>query len=495
MTQQKKKNLDLGQQIQNLTGDIGVEIENKVSSFVDNYIKNIEFSNEDIEQHKHYQLLKSMHEQLQATFDITQENNTKEQKTLQKNINTINSKLIESNKELDNLKQLNTVKLTDSEQVLQEKLGELSALSEQIIKLTASEEETKTALIEAKKDAIQYTQQIKLLEKSADSFAKNDKAKSATLTVQNQQVSALTLQLNNVVSELDYIKAEHNQNLTLTSEHQAQEKQQLIDFQKTVDQLKEKNTKLTDDLKSNNDTQSLEMENTKEKYKVIQNEHVEEVKRLQSAITEHQVTLSNAVKSEKELQEQNTITQHAQEKLTAEKTQLEKSMTQAHHKIASLEESLAENKVFIDESNQKYENDASELHQTIADQQANITQQDEKLIFSAKQLVLLQQKKDDISIAFEETQTLTVNLNKEIELLKEKVSSEQFNASNIQQRVDNNREKQELEYTKARETIKYLRDENNELNTKLEQQVSEMEDKLREYRLRFEYAQKQLNKH
>ena len=57
-----------------------------------------------------------------------------------------------------------------------------------------------------------------------------------------------------------------------------------------------------------------------------------------------------------------------------------------------------------------------------------------------------------------------------------------------------NKNKQELEYNKARETIKYLRDENSELNRKLDQQINELEDKLTEYRLRFEYAQKQLTK-
>ena len=43
-----------------------------------------------------------------------------------------------------------------------------------------------------------------------------------------------------------------------------------------------------------------------------------------------------------------------------------------------------------------------------------------------------------------------------------------------------------MEYNKARETIKYLRDENTELNLKLEQQVNALKDKLTEYRLRFD---------
>lgn len=47
---------------------------------------------------------------------------------------------------------------------------------------------------------------------------------------------------------------------------------------------------------------------------------------------------------------------------------------------------------------------------------------------------------------------------------------------------------------KACETIKYLSEENSELNHKLEQQINELEDKLTEYRLRFQYAEKQFTK-
>ena len=83
---------------------------------------------------------------------------------------------------------------------------------------------------------------------------------------------------------------------------------------------------------------------------------------------------------------------------------------------------------------------------------------------------------------------------KQTEHLKEQVESLKGEAHSREQRFETGREKQEIEYNKARETIKYLRDENNDLNTKLEQQVTELQDKLTEYRLRFEYAQKELAK-
>jgi hypothetical protein len=379
MTQQKKKNLDLEQQIQNLAGDIYVEIEDKVSNFVASYIKNKEFSNDDIEQHKHYQLLKSKYEQLQNTFDTAQEGSTKEQNKFQKDIKSVNEKLIESNKELSDLKKLNTVELTDSEKVLQKKISELSTLSEQLKSSAASEKKLKAALAKAEENTIQLTQKIELLEESATNFDKNDKAKSATLTVQNQQLSALTLQLNNVVSELDYIKAEHNQNLALTVQEQTQKQQQLIELQKSVAHLKDEKTKL-------NDARLLEIDREKKTYNALQDEY--------------KVNLVNMTKLKEELQEQNKMAKNQQEKLVAEKTHLKESIAQAHQKVASLEELLSENLLVLNESNKKHQDNTSELEQTIASQQENISQQDEKLIFSTKQLTLLQTKKDDVSLAF-----------------------------------------------------------------------------------------------
>jgi enterochelin esterase-like enzyme len=66
-------------------------------------------------------------------------------------------------------------------------------------------------------------------------------------------------------------------------------------------------------------------------------------------------------------------------------------------------------------------------------------------------------------------------------------------------RFNTNRDKQEKDNDQVRETIKYLRDENSEMITlhnqkkdEFMEQIHELESKLTEYRLKFEYAQKQL---
>ena len=50
----------------------------------------------------------------------------------------------------------------------------------------------------------------------------------------------------------------------------------------------------------------------------------------------------------------------------------------------------------------------------------------------------------------------------------------------------------EVEMADLVDENKELRDENQELKTRLRDEVAEMESKLTEYRLKFEYAQKQI---
>ena len=87
----------------------------------------------------------------------------------------------------------------------------------------------------------------------------------------------------------------------------------------------------------------------------------------------------------------------------------------------------------------------------------------------------------------------------EVSVLTEQVRVAQEGQENILQRFNRNRDKQEIENNKVRETIKFLRDENHQLisdiseqKAQFDDQLSELEHKLTEYRLKFEYAQKQL---
>jgi len=131
--------------------------------------------------------------------------------------------------------------------------------------------------------------------------------------------------------------------------------------------------------------------------------------------------------------------------------------------------------------------------QALKDQKSQMDELTTKASSADKEIATLSDKHDKLVSLYEETNNSVDSYQQEIVNLKEKHDTANQKLVDVKERVEANKEKQEAEYNKARDTIKYLRDENLELSAKLDQEVSELEDKIREYRLRFEYAQKQLN--
>jgi hypothetical protein len=147
----------------------------------------------------------------------------------------------------------------------------------------------------------------------------------------------------------------------------------------------------------------------------------------------------------------------------------------------------------------------------VADQQAQLVDLDEKVkkktieAKNANQLInKLNNEKSQIKQQLADTKENDVQLKElqqaqEVSLLKSQITLAQEGQENILNRFNATREKQEKDNDQIRETIKYLRDENNDMITQNNrqkkafiEQTSELEHKLTEYRLKFEYAQKQL---
>jgi hypothetical protein len=147
----------------------------------------------------------------------------------------------------------------------------------------------------------------------------------------------------------------------------------------------------------------------------------------------------------------------------------------------------------------------------VADQQAQLVDLDEKVkkktieAKNANQLInKLNNEKSQIKQQLADTKENDVQLKElqqaqEVSSLKSQVTLAQEGQENILNRFNATREKQEKDNEQIRETIKYLRDENNDMITQNNrqkkafiEQTSELEHKLTEYRLKFEYAQKQL---
>jgi chromosome segregation ATPase len=140
----------------------------------------------------------------------------------------------------------------------------------------------------------------------------------------------------------------------------------------------------------------------------------------------------------------------------------------------------------------------------VQNQQSQIVSNEKKLLEQAQ--VLSQQQINQLEIKNQELTNRLITEQADIKLYQKKVSSlksqvtlAQEGQQKIFNRFNASREKQEKDNDKVRETIKYLRDENNDMitdnNRQKEafiEQTSELENKLTEYRLKFEYAQKQL---
>lgn len=185
----------------------------------------------------------------------------------------------------------------------------------------------------------------------------------------------------------------------------------------------------------------------------------------------------------------------------------QKSIIEHREKITFLEEQVQQHV----KSSQKYKQALNQKNEQYIKLQAQQTLEQQNSIAKDKQhkkdqielqlqLTKLEKNHEELSDKLITEQSGFKRSQKEIEGLNSQVKLAQEGQENLLKRFNANREKQEKENDQVRDTIKNLRDENNELNTKNDEskakyleQIHELESKLTEYRLKFEYAQKQLS--
>lgn len=604
MSEQKKLPSELEENIQNLAGDIYLQIEDKITALITSYSENLTVSPELIEQHPRYQQLENEHEQQVKSLDDKKHVYEKEiSNLLSKNdqlINQINSQ----KQELESHAKLNTAKLTDTEQVLKEKLQENSQLAEQVVHLTSALSEHQSGMTKFQQDSEVLSEQHSKLKAEHENLSKTDKAKAATITVQNQQISELQLKHEQVASELELIKAQQEQSQQANNELLSNEQEQTVQLVTQRQQLESEVKQQQDELtKLNEKCAALTDENTAQKTVIA--ELKTERSTLGNVVEEHKQQLTTEqgqiLTLQKEYSEQSEKTAHQVSENKALITELEQQKEaienlQVSHKkaITDLDNNIAlqvsENEDLVKKGQQqkeKYQQDidnlqsshqqvVTEFENTITDfsenkmaltQKLNALEQEVAQNVASKNDLADQNKKlkdkqqqeiqklhanhQQLTTGFEqsiEKKTLALSqfqqqADSQIKDLEEKINQQMLvidehneqitkgksayqtlfdDNENVLKKLDESKQqvceleqqlqteksaiiknrqmvqesknKQELEYNKARETIKYLRDENTDLNHKLEQQVNELEDKLTEYRLRFEYAQKQLTK-
>ena len=155
--------------------------------------------------------------------------------------------------------------------------------------------------------------------------------------------------------------------------------------------------------------------------------------------------------------------------------------------LAEHQQSLADKSNALTELQQQADKTSTALSQ-------KLSHQADELAAESTKLIDLQQLYSNTLESIEKIEQDLTEKQQQLALVQTELAADRAKTAKSKLLHQENKNKQELEYNKARETIKYLRDENSELNRKLDQQINELEDKLTEYRLRFEYAQKQLTK-
>lgn len=528
MAEKNKIPKELDDKIQSLAGEIYVQIEEKVTNFVISQQQNNDLTDEKIAQLPQYQTLVeslNLEKDKILALESTLANTTKE---FQKKSQALETTVKEQQQVITNNAELNTAKLTDTETVLQEKLTENGKLLEKVKLLVATNEQQKTQLTKADDVTKNQTNELKELRDSEISLQKNAQAKSATLDVQNQQISELQNQLNVSLAELAHIKAEQTQ-------HSSTSKLVLTEYQQREQSFKQQVEQATTDQKQSQaliENLHLKIAGLEETNQTLQKNLTAQTESIQS---QKNIVSANQKEFDTQIQQLNE-SQAENDKLVADKnaqinalqTMNEKVSGEFETTVASLKESenkhTEQDKAFsaLKTEHLELQQSNAQLQQTVEQQQqqideeksANINHQhkaQEKLAEIAQRLVSseeqqsknshnlmqLQQSYDNLAASFEQAkqeidhyQIITENLTKDLEQATHNIEqNQQRHSAQIEKR-----DKQEVEYNKARDTIKYLRDENTELTQKLDQQVSELETKLTEYRLRFEYAQKELAK-
>jgi hypothetical protein len=367
--------------------------------------------------------------------------------------------------------------------------------------LTEKDLDAKTAQqnfqVELTQNTINYTETIKQLENQVANLTKttteqhnsqqsgNNKL-SETLQNTEQNLADKTkeiIKLQDQVSALMNKELALNAELTLVNEqslsHQTQlseavlaaKEQANIDAKEEIESLVKKNqtlvethTQIQADMQKNSD---------------------EAIQAVELTITEHVSQVQKEQQSKAELQQQ----------LSAQ----QKIVDTAQDKIIRIEQECKDYQLSITKFTEQAEL-AKKAHQDEL-KAINDAGEEAKQLQTAAQQNIIELEKAKTSLEQQvATEQQDVKLyQKEVTVLAEQLKVAQEGQDNILERFNSNREKQEIENTKVRETIKFLRDENHDLltaksveTTEYTDKINELEHKLTEYRLKFEYAQKQL---
>ncbi len=488
MVNKSKLSKDVEEQIQSLASDVYIQVEDKITHLIAAAVK------AEIIQTTDQQNKNSSEKELTLTNDIHLLKQQLAEKELDAGVkkqdfqveltqNSINyvETIERLEKNIINLKQQGTQqqeskqsnndkldeKLLETEQELNDKNQAIDGLNGRIMVLT-EQEQSLTMQLNVAKEQIQLS----------------DKKQGEALTAIKAQVEASAKQKIDVLTENIQLSEKQQYETVAAIKAQAE-----ASAKKQIDVLTEKLQLLeSESARVQAETLQSSVSNVKE-LELKMSQLAEQVQQEQNGKAELQQQLSDQQKSIDTAQDKNKQAEQKSQDFQAQIIKLTEQggieKQQLHNEIKSINEGVEKTKqLHLDEI--KSINEAG---------------QQSKQLQAAAQQNIIELEKANVQLKEQvETEQNDIKLyQQEVSVLNDQVKIAQEGQENILNRFNSNREKQEVENDKVRETIKFLRDENHQLisdnseqKSQFNVQTNELEHKLTEYRLKFEYAQKQL---
>ncbi|WDE05464.1 hypothetical protein SG34_000500 [Thalassomonas viridans] len=477
MADSRKLPKELAEQIQTIAGGVYVQVEEELTSLLAGHMSPPEIRPEDISReqlalHPDYQALETKMHTLQIKYDELVASDRQvvlEKKQAQELLDKQNVALFTFEQSENKLSKENAAKAAT-----------LEIQNKQISSLQQALDETASELERVKSDAVQQ-----------------QKAEQQTIAELSQSKRLLEGQLAQAQEELQRVNLDSAQLLESVREQLADEQQQVAELSQINHMLNKQLTQTQSELDQALADVRQEQESAKaqEQYlaelsqsqqKLIGESKLQEneMKKLQKVLINKDSVIKQFTAETDALQVEKA--QQA-ETISAQGEQLEQQARETAGALKSAEQREQELKDKLD----KAEARLGAKQQDLAQLQSKLQSEQEKWL---SQLQDVQNKQDELNEQLHLRDEQVSQYQQQCSELEQKVAGQRGDLKKAEQRLKKNREKFQADGDKARETIKYLRDENFELNARLESELGELENKLTEYRLRFEYAQKQLEK-
>ncbi len=519
MAEKDKLSKEVEEQIQSLASDVYIQVEEKLTQLITAAMAKEASKKIAVEQDPAYLALQNNYQTSENELAEKSKHFSEKITLLEQEVSSLAALFDEEkNKQKASQKQLKTQDANSADKISQltAKHSQLqSQLADELSKQEASEQNFQ---VELTQNNINFTETIERLEHEntmlkatlADEQSKlkseiNEQGQSLQQTIDNlaQEASAKQTQRE----QAQFSEQEQAFQSKIADHEKAQQEQQqgVAMLNESLAVLAEQEQSLTERLdiveqqRANSDNKLQKAEITWQKTDELQtNTLIEQKNQIVELTKQLNVSLSDLehiqeqhkqqlAKNNQDAEQKKTVaSQQEQQNLLEDKVkqdvkiaqEYKQQITQNNDVLAKLKQQQLEDKKSSSLQHKQSQQECDALEQQLAQLTTKNQQLADNLITEQADIKLYQ---------------------KEVSSLKSQVKLAQEGQENILNRYNANRDKQEKENDQVRETIKYLRDENSDMITQHNEhkeqfigQIHDLESKLTEYRLKFEYAQKQL---